>query len=312
MQPEIQAYFRGVAEQYRIVENIRFHTMVEKAAWDDNSKIWTVTLKDLNTKTSTVRRCKILVSAVGALSVPKKCTIPGAESFKGPMFHSAQWDHDFNWEDKEVVVLGNGCSATQFLPIMASGPNSVKKITQFSRQAQYLSERENPYYSGTFKAVMKYAPLAMRIYRAHLYWQMERDYTGFDIKGGAAIRQELAKENEAYVKRAAPERYWDALIPKTEIGCKRKVLDTEYLASLHKSNVELVSDDPVEEIVENGVRTRSGREVQADALVLAIGFATQQMLFPMEIVGRRGLSLNKYVSLLLVYLRLISSLNLNR
>jgi cation diffusion facilitator CzcD-associated flavoprotein CzcO len=136
---------------------------------------------------------------------------------------------------------------------------------------------------------------------------MERDYTGFDIEGGAAIRHELAKENEAYVKRMAPERYWGALIPKTEIGCKRKVLDTEYLASLHKSNVELVSEDPVEEIMEKGVRTRSGREVKADAVVLAIGFATQQMLFPMEIVGRRGLSLNKYVRLLVVFLQGLSS-----
>lgn len=83
-------------------------------------------------------------------------------------------------------------------------------------------------------------------------------------------------------------------------------MDTEYLASLHNSNVELVSDDPVEEIVERSVRTRSGREVKADALVLAIGFATQQMLFPMEIVGRKGLSLNKYVSLPLVLLRHLS------
>jgi hypothetical protein len=40
---------------------------------------------------------------------------------------------------------------------------------------------------------------------------------------------------------------------------------------------------------------KSGREVKADAIVLAIGFATQQMLCPMEIVGRDGLSLNKYV-----------------
>jgi cation diffusion facilitator CzcD-associated flavoprotein CzcO len=96
------------------------------------------------------------------------------------------------------------------------------------------------------------------------------------------------------------------LIPKTEIGCKRKVLDTEYLASLHKSNVELVSDDPVEEIVGRGVRTKSGRVVKADALVLAIGFATQQMLFPMEIIGRKGLSLNKYVSLLFIFFRPLS------
>jgi cation diffusion facilitator CzcD-associated flavoprotein CzcO len=179
---------------------------------------------------------------------------------------------------------------------MASEPNAVKSITQFSRQAQYLSERENPYYSPAFKATMRYVPLAMRLYRATLYWQMERDYSGFDIEGGKHIREDLKKENELYVKRVAPSKYWDALIPKTEIGCKRKVLDTEYLASLHKENVELVSNDGIERITEKGVRTKSGREVDADAIVLAIGFATQQMLSPMEILGREGISLNKYVS----------------
>lgn len=180
---------------------------------------------------------------------------------------------------------------------MSSSPGAVKKITQFSRQAQYLSERQNPYYSPTFKAVMRYVPLAMRLVRGYYYWSMELDYSGFEIERGRAIREGLKKENESYVKKMAPRKYWDALIPKTEIGCKRKVLDTDYLASLHRENVELIHDDPVEEILESGVRTKSGREVHADAIVLAIGFATQQMLFPMEIIGRDGLSLNKYVSI---------------
>ncbi|KAF2109695.1 cyclohexanone 1,2-monooxygenase [Lophiotrema nucula] len=294
MQPEIQRYFRSVAEQYRIVEHVRFQSMVEKAVWSEEERVWVVTVKDLGSKRRVVRRAKILVSAVGALSVPKKCETPGAERFDGPLFHSAEWDRDFKWEGKEVVVLGNGCSATQFLPIMAQEPRAVKKITQFSRQAQYLSERENPYYSPAFKAVMRYVPLAMRLYRANFYWQMERDFPGFDIEGGRSIREDLRKENEAYVKRVAPRKYWDALIPKTEIGCKRKVLDTEYLSSLHKENVDLIPDDPVQEITETGVRTKSGKEIHADAIVLAIGFSTQQMLFPMEITGRDGLSLNNY------------------
>ncbi|KAF2192540.1 cyclohexanone 1,2-monooxygenase [Zopfia rhizophila CBS 207.26] len=294
MQPEIQRYFRSVAEQYKIIPHIRFHSTVEKAEWDDQSATWKVTVLDQRTKERSAKLCKILISAVGALSVPKKCEIPGVERFQGPVFHSAQWDHSFNWKEKDVVVLGNGCSATQFLPTMASGPDAARSITQFSQQAQYLSERENPYYSSTFKAVMRYVPFAMRLYRTSLYWQMERDFPGFDIEGGRAIRADLKKENEAYVKRVAPRKYWDALIPKAEIGCKRKVLDTEYLASLHRHNVELIPNDPVMEIVERGVRTQSGRNIHADAIVLAIGFATQQMLFPMEIVGRRGLSLNRY------------------
>lgn len=179
---------------------------------------------------------------------------------------------------------------------MASQPNPVRKITQFARQAQYLSERTNPIYSSFFKAVMRYVPLAMRLYRFKFYYDMESDYAGFNIESGRPIRQSLAQENEEYVKKMAPQKYWDALIPKTEIGCKRKVLDTEYLNSLWKENVDLISDDPVEKITEEGVVTRSGREIKADAIVLAIGFATQQMLCPMDIVGRAGLNLNKYVS----------------
>lgn len=179
---------------------------------------------------------------------------------------------------------------------MANPPNPVRSITQFARQAQYLSERENPVYTPLFKATMRYVPLAMRLYRFKHYFDMERDYAGFNIESGRPIRQALAQENEAYVKRVAPSKYWNALIPKTEIGCKRKVLDTEYLKSLWRENVELISEDPVERITEEGVVTRSGREVNADAVVLAIGFATQQMLCPMEIVGRKGLKLNDYVS----------------
>lgn len=179
---------------------------------------------------------------------------------------------------------------------MANEPNPTRKLVQFARQAQFLSERENPTYSNTFKAIMRYVPLAMRLYRAKFYYEMERDYSGFDIETGRNIRQGLAKENEAYVKKMAPPKYWNALIPKTEIGCKRKVLDTDYLKTLWRDNVELVFDDPVERITETGVVTRSGREIDADAIILATGFATQQMLFPMEIIGRDGISLSQYVS----------------
>jgi len=178
---------------------------------------------------------------------------------------------------------------------MASEPNPVRKLTQFGRQAQYLAERQNPHYSKIFKAVMRYVPLAMRLYRAKFYYDMERDWSGFDIETGRSIRQELAKENEAYVKSNAPPEYWNALIPKTEIGCKRKVLDTDYLKTLWRDNIELISDDSVERITENGVVTKTGRELNADAIVLATGFATQQMLFPMEIVGRDGISLHEHV-----------------
>lgn len=291
MRSEIQAYFRGVAEKYKIIPHVTFNTTVERAVWNDAGQYWETTLKNQQTKETYTKRSRILVSGVGNLSVPRDCEIPGADKYKGKLFHSALWDHKFDWKDKDVVVLGNGCSATQFVPVMAE---ESKSLTQFARQAQYLAERPNPVYSPAFKALMKYMPFAMRLYRFKLYADMEKDFASMETEGGKGIRKDLAEENARYVKRMAPEKYWNALIPKTEIGCKRKVMDTGYLECLHRDNVELVAGDPVEELTENGVRTKSGRELHADGIVMATGFQVFRMLFPMEIHGQNGLNLQEF------------------
>ena len=143
---------------------------------------------------------------------------------------------------------------------------------------------------------MQYVPFAMRLYRFKLYADMEKDFAGFNTETGRGIRNELKAGNEAYVKKTAPEKYWDALIPKHEIGCKRKVLDTDYLACLWRENMELVTDDSIQEIVEDGIKTRGGRVVKADAIVRATGFQTAKLLFPMKIIGKGGESLEDHVS----------------
>jgi cation diffusion facilitator CzcD-associated flavoprotein CzcO len=307
LRSEIQQYFRNVTEQYNLFPHIHFRTTVERAQWDENAQHWEVTLKNQLTKEIRVTRCRILVSGVGSLSIPRKCELPGADTFNGPLFHSAQWDPNFDWTGKNIVVIGNGCSATQFVPIMAE---TAGQLTQFARQSHYLAERPNPgeylfkdldllltlnpVYSPTFQVCMKYIPLAMRLYRLFLYAEMEKDFAGFDMQGGASIRRSLADENARYVRRMAPEKYHDVLIPHHEIGCKRKVMDTDYLVTLHRPNVELIAKDPVLTIDPTGVRTHNGRHVPADAIVLATGFQVFRMLFPMEIIGVDGRALQDY------------------
>ncbi|KAH6999111.1 hypothetical protein BKA56DRAFT_627184 [Ilyonectria sp. MPI-CAGE-AT-0026] len=294
MQPEIYAYFKDVARKYDIDNHVRFQSVVESAVWEDDSGTWLVAIQDLKTTRVTQRRCKILISAVGALSIPKKCEIPGAFKYQGRMFHTAEWDHSFDWKNKEVVVIGNGCSATQFVPIISGGDGAVKKVTQFSRQAHWLAERPNPEYSASFKWIMRWVPFAMRIYRVSLYWEKERDFRGFHVTSGADIRKKWSTEAADYIRKNAPKKYLEFLVPKSEVGCKRRVNDTDYLLSLHRDNVDLVYTDPVEEVLTNGVRTKSGRFVNADAIILANGFETQKFLFPMNIQGKDGVELSDH------------------
>ncbi|KAF4949300.1 hypothetical protein FSARC_13507 [Fusarium sarcochroum] len=294
MQPEIQAYFNDVARKYDIEKQVRFNSVVESARWDEYSGIWEVTVRNVKTSEVTKRRSRVLISAVGALSIPKECDIPDASDFKGAMFHTAKWDHSFDWKDKEVVMIGNGCSATQALPVISDGDGAVKKATQFARQAHWLAERPNPTYSASFKWVMRWVPLAMRTYRAWLYYQKESDFGGYRVTEGLKTRNGWTKETTEYIRRTAPAKYLDFLVPKTEIGCKRRVNDTDYLACLHRDNVELIYDDPIQSIEAKGVRTVSGRLVPADAIVLAQGFETQTPLFPMKIYGKDGTAINEH------------------
>jgi cation diffusion facilitator CzcD-associated flavoprotein CzcO len=317
LQPEIHRYFESVVSQYDIRPHVRFHSAVVLAEYDPETASWKVVIEDQRTKHRIHKRCRILVSAIGVLSTSKRCDIPGAENFKGRLFHSALWDHGFDYKDKEVIcvgegspltqlfkwvidayllLLGNGCSATQFVPVMSAGQNQVKKITQFSRQAHWLSYRPNPEYSGAFQFLMRWVPGAQRLYRTYLFLTQEKDFAGFHMKNGQNMRNDWTATTTEYIQKNSPTKYRDFLVPNTIIGCKRRVMDTDYLACLHRKNVELIYDDPIDHITESGIMTKSGRKIDADAIVLANGFETQKPFFPMEIRGQNGQNIADHVS----------------
>lgn len=106
MQPEIQTYLNDVAKKYDIGRHVRFKSVVESARWDETTGTWKITIRDVKTSEVMTVRSKVLISAVGALSIPKECDIPGTSDFEGRIFHTAKWDHSFDWKDKEVVIVG--------------------------------------------------------------------------------------------------------------------------------------------------------------------------------------------------------------
>jgi cation diffusion facilitator CzcD-associated flavoprotein CzcO len=80
--------------------------------------------------------------------------------------------------------------------------------------------------------------------------------------------------------------------PTYEFGCKRIMLTDDWYPTLTRGNVELVAER-VDRVTPAGIRDASGVERQADAIVLATGFASHDFVAPMEIAGREGRTLEE-------------------
>src|SRR5690242_5060244 len=109
-QPEIQAYLRRVADDHHLRERIVFDTELEQAVWDDAAQRWHCRT------TSGEVSAKVLVTGTGGLSEPRLPAIEGLDTFAGPLFHTARWDHSVDLTGKRVAVIGTGASAIQVVP----------------------------------------------------------------------------------------------------------------------------------------------------------------------------------------------------
>lgn len=88
-----------------------------------------------------MRTASVVVSAVGTLDRPYIPQIEGAADFQGKAFHSARWDHSVEFRNQNVVVLGNGASATQFVPELVNEVAPRGKVTQLVRSAHWWTKR---------------------------------------------------------------------------------------------------------------------------------------------------------------------------
>jgi cation diffusion facilitator CzcD-associated flavoprotein CzcO len=110
MHSDTLADLHGVKEKCNL-DYVVFRTAVEEARFSKKTGLWTLSVRDLETKEVRTRTCNILISCLGGLSIPNNPPFDPKE-FNGHVFHSAQWDHNVDIKGKDVVIVGNGKSQT--------------------------------------------------------------------------------------------------------------------------------------------------------------------------------------------------------
>jgi cation diffusion facilitator CzcD-associated flavoprotein CzcO len=282
-QPEIQRYLAHCAQKYEILPHIRFGTEVASASFDETRAKWRVR----TTKGETFEG-DVLVSGCGQLNRPFVPDLPGLSEFEGVSFHSARWNKAHDLAGRNVGVIGNGASAIQFIPFVAK---EAKTLTIFQRSPNWIVPRGDYAYSEKAKQRFRRHPLLLKAYRWFFYLRHEINYLAFGAEGRIARFMEKAARMhmEAHIPDA---RLRERLTPDYRVGCKRILIDDDFMPALARPNVH-VETAPIDRIVRDGVRTRDGKVHACDTLVFATGFETQSFLAPIQIEGLGGRKLDQ-------------------
>ncbi|MFY9488042.1 MAG: NAD(P)/FAD-dependent oxidoreductase [Solirubrobacterales bacterium] len=279
---EIWNYLRKTAKKAGILPFIRFNTEVTEARWNDDAQIW-----HLQTSRGE-HTADIVIGALGPLSEPQIPALPGIENFKGKMFHSAQWDHDYDLDGKRVAVVGTGASAIQFVPQIAK---RVKQLHLYQRTAPWVMPRSERKITKLEHVLFRLFPPAQKAVRGGVYAMLEIRVVGF-IKYPRTMKlvEQIAR---THLKRQVPERELrEQVTPDYSIGCKRVLLANNYYPALRKPNVEVITHG-VTEVREGSIVGDDGVEREVDAIIWGTGFHVTRNPAWDHIIGREGHSLNE-------------------
>ncbi len=274
-QPEILGYLEHCALKYGLLPHVRFRTEIASARFDTERSVWQLRGSDAEEI-----EAEILISGVGQLNRPAIPDIPGLDHFRGALFHSARWNHDFDLSDRRVAVIGNAASAIQFIPRIAP---LVQRLHVFQRSANWMLPRmDRPYREAERRRFARYPWLA-RLYRWWLWAMHELRYPIF--RGNAFLGRRLARLAERSMRsQVSDPALQDALVPHYPLGGKRILISDDYYQALNRENVDVVTSG-IDHLDEEAVVTRDGRRWPVDAVILATGFRSTEFLAPIAIAG---------------------------
>lgn len=336
---EILNYLHNVCRKFKILDNIQTSTNVASVQWLDDEEQWELVLEHLapgvGDKTSAERkaldeslgadktclrkeriRAKVVVSAAGGLVEPKPLPkVPGMETFKGDIVHTARWDHNVQIQDKNVVVVGSGCTGAQVTPEIVKPPYNARSVVQIIRTPSWIVpfgiHQIQDWWEAYTPFLFTWVPGTQWLVRKLGFLTMEMDF--FSHFGGSAkaSRNRAARQKELieFIHSTVPEKYWEMVTPNFEFGCKRRVNDNGYYSSLQDPRIE-VTTQPLTLIHENSIQLGPGRNyppesdtnskvpitartVPCDVLVFATGYTAGDWLHPLEVRGRKGVSLHE-------------------
>ncbi len=321
-QPELLRYIDHVADRFDLRKDVRLHTRVTAAVYDESAARWRIT-----TDRGEVVSARFAIMATGCLSVPKRVEVPGIETFRGRSFHTGEWpEHDVDFTGRRVAVIGTGSSGVQVVPLVAA---AAEQLTVFQRTANYVLPAGNhpidPEYQREIKSRYREVRKANRessfgiaqpeptkgalevseeernaFYRK-VWEDKDSELVSMLVGFTDLLADEAANETAAqFIRDRIAEIVTDPAVarllqPSGLFGVKRPVLGTNYYETFNRPNVRLVDvrATPLTQVTASGLET-TAESFEFDDIIYATGFdAMTGALAAIDIRGRDGVSLRE-------------------
>jgi cation diffusion facilitator CzcD-associated flavoprotein CzcO len=281
-QAEIQQYCEDLVEDHALRSHLALNDETIEAAWDEQRSVWRLT-----SASGQVREAHALIAALGQLNRPRLPDIQGRDSFAGPAFHSARWDHSVDLAGKRVAVIGTAASAVQIIPEVAK---KAGQLTVFQRTPNWIAPRQDRPITDEENALILTATHVAGLQREllyqsadHLFWQVfSWTQPGRDAYTRLALNHLAAQVPDETLRKM--------LTPTYPIGCKRVLFADDFYPALLQPNVALETDR-IARIERDGIVMNEGHKHEVDVIVYATGFETTGWNWSLDVIGRDGVHL---------------------
>ena len=297
-QGEVKHYLKHVATQFGVIDKIEFGVELTTSTYDEKTSTWDVEMKGADGKITTAQ-ANVVISAAGLFSTPKIPDIEGIDDFEGRIFHTADWDDSFDHAGAKLALIGNGSTGTQLMPRLAQ---EAEHLTVFQRTPQWISKMEG--YREPVPAGVQWLFDTVPYYWNWYCYSSQMTTSG--MQGAQEYDREWQKNGGAISQRndglrAALTEYIESKVghdPELMAKClpdyaplaRRLVVDNGWYDALLQDNVDLETSG-ISRITANGIVSNSGEEVQVDAIALAAGFEVARYMWPVDYIGRGGVTL---------------------
>lgn len=280
--PEIREYFQRVARQYDLKRHVLGNREIVQARHDGRE--WVIDASD-----GSQYRHDVLITACGVLHHPRYPRIEGLESFSGPCFHTARWDHSVDLQNKAIAVIGTSSTGTQVVSALA---RTNCRLKVFQRTPQWIFPIPNRSYSGWERLLMQRWPWlneAVALY----YEKTLENLLGNSVIHDGLQRRFVGAMVRRHLNTVKDARLREKLTPKDQPLCRRIVMSGEYYQALQKDHVELVTER-IARVSPEGIVDEHGALHRVDVIILATGYKTLEYVRPMEVIGDTGRRLSDY------------------